>query len=73
MADKPLYWDAPYEIVLALKAAHAHTDIDSLGRQDLLNLIIRLPNFADDPTLANDGILDDILREWYEESGNGWN
>ena len=25
------------------------------------------PEFADDPSLANEGILSDILREWYEE------
>jgi Fe-S-cluster formation regulator IscX/YfhJ len=31
-------------------------------------MIIDLPNFADDPTLANDDLLNDILREWYEES-----
>ena len=35
--------------------------------QQLLKLVTALPNFVDDPELANAGLLDDIIREWYEE------
>jgi len=38
-----------------------------MGLQQLNQLIVALPDFADDPELANDGILTEILREWYEE------
>ncbi len=68
MSEKPLYWDASYEIVLALSDAHHEIDIEEVGTQQLYQMIIDLPNFADDPTLANDDLLNDILREWYEES-----
>jgi FeS assembly protein IscX len=62
-----LNWDATYEIVLSLKEAHPDIEVDSLGLEQLFQYIIALPNFADDPALANDGILNEILREWYEE------
>lgn len=70
MSDKALYWDATYEIVLALMEAYADEDVDSVGTQQLFQMIVNLPNFADDPALVNDGILNDILRDWYEESLN---
>ena len=62
-----LYWDATYEIVLSLKATYPNSDLDSLGLEELFQYIVTLPNFADDPVLANEGILNEILREWYEE------
>lgn len=68
MSQSALYWDATYEIVLALMDAHPEFDVDRVGMQELFQMIIQLPNFADDPDLANEGILRAILREWYEES-----
>jgi FeS assembly protein IscX len=67
MSENPLYWDASYEIVLALMVAFPQINIDNLGTQQLYQMILDLPNFADDPVLVNEGILNDILREWYEE------
>lgn len=63
----PLYWDTPYEIVLALCAAHSDAHLETLGLAELWSWVVALPNFADDPDLANDEMLNDILREWYEE------
>jgi FeS assembly protein IscX len=62
-----IYWDSTYEIVLSLKDLHPDADLDAIGLQQLNQLIVALPDFADDPELANDGILTEILREWYEE------
>ena len=70
MSYQTLYWDATYEIVLALIEAHPDVNIDSVGIDQLLNYILALPNFADDPILANEKLLNDILREWYEESNS---
>ena len=64
---KPLYWDASYEIVLNLMEHHPNADLDELGLQTLFEWIIVLPGFADDPSLAHDDLLTEILREWYEE------
>jgi FeS assembly protein IscX len=71
MSDLPqparIYWDATYEIVLALMDAHPTADVERVGMEELYRWIIALPNFADDPELANEEILNGILREWYEE------
>lgn len=63
----PLYWESSYEIVLTLIDTYPDIDVETLGLQQLNTMILRLPNFADDPLLVNEGILNGILREWYEE------
>ncbi|MEM9952010.1 MAG: Fe-S cluster assembly protein IscX [Chloroflexota bacterium] len=70
MSSKPLYWESSYEIVLTLMDGHPEIDLSDIGLEQLNQLIVSLPDFADDPTLVNDGILNDILREWYEERTN---
>ncbi len=64
-----LYWDASYEIVLALMDHYPNAELDDLGLDELSRRIIALPAFADDPDLVNDAILKEILRDWYEEIG----
>ncbi|QPC81014.1 Fe-S cluster assembly protein IscX [Phototrophicus methaneseepsis] len=68
MSEDALYWDASYEIVCVLTEVYPDIDLEEVGTQQLFDMIIGLPNFADDPALANEGILSGILREWYEES-----
>jgi FeS assembly protein IscX len=65
-----LYWDSSYEIVLALLERYPDVDLDTLGLQTLYTMIVTLPTFADDPALAHDGLLTEILREYYEEATN---
>ncbi|MBL8155900.1 MAG: Fe-S cluster assembly protein IscX [Anaerolineae bacterium] len=62
-----LDWDSTYEIVLALIERYPDLDLDAVGLNELNQYIVTLPNFVDDPRLANEGILSEILREWYEE------
>lgn len=62
-----LYWEASYEIVLSLIEHYPDADLDTMGLEQLFHYIVTLPNFADDPGMVNDGILTEILREWYEE------
>jgi len=69
MSNHNLYWDSSYEIVLTLMEVYPDIDLDKVSLEDLNRWIVGLPNFADDPVLVNDGILKDILREWYEETG----
>jgi len=66
--EKALYWDNTYELVQALEAAHPALDLEQMRLAELYRYVVALPQFADDPSLANDGILKDLLREWYEES-----
>jgi FeS assembly protein IscX len=65
--ERQLYWDSSYEIVMSLVDRYPEVDVETVGVEQLYQWIIALPNFADDPNLANEGILNDILREWYEE------
>lgn len=62
-----LHWESTYEIVLALCEMYPKADIENIGLDQLHQYVVTLPNFADDPALANEGILSEILREWYEE------
>lgn len=73
MSEKRLYWDGTYDIVLALMEAHPDVDIERIGTQELFEMTIALPEFADDPQMANEDILNAILREWYEEETETWN
>jgi FeS assembly protein IscX len=63
-----LYWESSYEIVLSLMEAFPEIDIESVGIEQLYQMVIALPEFADDPELANENILKQLLREWYEET-----
>ncbi len=65
--SNPLYWESSYEIVLCLMELYPQIDVEQVGTEQLYRWIIALPEFADDPSLVNEGILRDILREWYEE------
>jgi FeS assembly protein IscX len=62
-----LYWDAIYEIVLALKARYPDEDLEDVSLGDIFKWTMELPNFADEPELANDEILGAIYQEWFEE------
>jgi FeS assembly protein IscX len=63
-----LYWESSYAIILALMEAHPDVDVETVGTDQLFRWIVALPNFADDPLLAHEALLEQILREWYEEA-----
>jgi FeS assembly protein IscX len=62
-----LYWEYTYELVLALDEHYPAVDLESLGIEELRRQVAALPDFADDPNLANEEMLNELLREWYEE------
>lgn len=64
----PLYWDSTYEIVLSLMKAHPTLNPENVSTQQLLQLIVALPNFEDEAILAHEDLLVEILRFWYEET-----
>lgn len=68
----PLTWEASYAIVLRLIETYPSLNPETVGISELHQLIIALPDFADDPQSGNDRILNGILREWYEESSSSW-
>ncbi|MEM6285164.1 MAG: Fe-S cluster assembly protein IscX [Chloroflexota bacterium] len=63
-----LYWDSTYAIVLDLMAHYPDIEVDSVGLVQLHQMIVTLPDFADEPRQVDDATLTDILVEWYEEA-----
>jgi FeS assembly protein IscX len=63
-----LYWDSTYAIVLALMESYPNQRPVDTGLEELVTLVTALPGFEDDPSLATEQILYDILTVWYEES-----
>jgi FeS assembly protein IscX len=66
MSD-PLNWEATYAIALALKKAHPDVDMENLSLGMIEAWTLELPNFEDDPALANEEILMAIYQDWFEE------
>jgi FeS assembly protein IscX len=66
--SEDLYWDGPYAIARRLIAAHPLADLSQVTLNMLYNWVIALPEFKDDPQLANDDLLEAIYQEWYEET-----
>jgi FeS assembly protein IscX len=62
-----LSWESSHALALALINAHPDAELDTLGLEQLNAWILELPGFMDEPALVNDGILTDVLRDWYEE------
>ncbi len=65
--EQTLVWDAVYEIALVLKAQYPQEDLENVSLENIFEWTLNLPNFIDDPELANDEILLAIYQEWYEE------
>jgi FeS assembly protein IscX len=62
-----LYWDSAFAIAVALLSVYPNTDPEFVGLEELATMVVQLPGFADDPELANDRLLKDIIITWYEE------
>ena len=62
-----LTWEDSYAIALALQAAHSDISLEEVSLKMIYFWTLDLPQFQDDPQFANDAILTDIYREWYEE------
>ena len=65
--SEELYWDSSYAIARRLIAAHPDVELSTVTLNMIYNWVIALPDFADDPQLVNDELLQAIYQEWYEE------
>ncbi len=63
-----LTWDDSYAIALALREQHPQIDLESVSLEMIYRWTVALPDFDDDPALANDDILTAIVQEWLEEA-----
>ncbi len=63
---EPLTWEATYAIVDALQERYPLQDLAEVSLEQIYHWVLALPDFDDDPALANDEILMDIYREWLD-------
>ncbi len=68
MSNEELYWDSAYAIARRLKALYPKVDLNTLTLNMIYNWTMALPEFQDDPQLANDELIQAILQEWLEET-----
>jgi len=62
-----LSWDATYAIARELMRQHPNHDLNEVSLNQIYLWTIALPDFDDDPAIANEAILAEIYRVWYEE------
>ena len=62
-----LNWEATYAIALELKRKYKDVNIEEVSLGQIYKWTLELPDFEDDPELANDEILLAIYQDWYEE------
>lgn len=60
-------WDDTYAIARVLKENHPDVELENVTLNMIYRWTISLETFIDDPELANDQILTNILQEWFEE------
>lgn len=66
--EPTLYWEPTYEIVVRLMETYPSANLNDMGLYQLLEMIVALPEFGDDPAIASEELLREILREWFEET-----
>jgi FeS assembly protein IscX len=65
--DEMLTWDDSYSIALELIKRYPEENLEEISLNNIYLWTITLPEFQDDPTMANEGILMAIYQEWFEE------
>lgn len=71
MRDTTLNWESTFAIALELKRKYPDVNIEDVTLGQIYQWTLQLPEFEDDPALANDDILYAIYQDWYEEYING--
>ncbi|MFZ5883903.1 MAG: Fe-S cluster assembly protein IscX [Chloroflexota bacterium] len=66
-----LTWESTYAIALELRRRHPHINIEEVSLRQIYEWTLQLPEFEDDPALANDDILYAIYQDWFEENIHG--
>jgi FeS assembly protein IscX len=69
--EDTLNWEASYAVAMALQASHPEVDLEEVSLEMVYLWSLALPNFNDDPELANEEVLLDIYRIWLEETLEG--
>lgn len=62
-------WTDVYDIAIELEDAHPGQDPLRVNFVDLMNWVMELPDFDDDPKHCGERILEAIQAAWIEERG----
>lgn len=65
--ESSLTWEDSYAIARALAQAYPEVDLEQVSLLAIYHWTMALPDFDDEPELANDAILTAIFQEWFEE------
>ena len=65
--ENQLTWEDSYAIARALTKSHPDVNLEEVSLMAIFHWTLDLPDFDDEPELANDAILTAIYQEWYEE------
>ena len=65
--ESPLTWEDSYAIARELAKSHPDVNLEEVSLMAIYHWTLALPDFDDEPELANDAILAAIYPEWYEE------
>ena len=65
--DEILTWENTYAITRALIRDHPGISLENVSLRMIYDWTLALPEFIDEPALANDSILASIYQEWFEE------
>jgi len=63
-----LTWDDSYPLAVKLHQKYPEENLDNVSLDMIYRWVIGMPDFSDDPALANDEILFTIYQEWFEEA-----
>jgi FeS assembly protein IscX len=66
-----LNWESTYSIALELRRQHPNVKLEDVTLGQIYKWTLQLPEFEDDPSLANDDILYAIYQDWFEENIHG--
>jgi FeS assembly protein IscX len=68
LSPETLTWDDSYPLAKRLQVLYPNIQLEDVSLMGLYQWVIALPEFQDDPELANESILIAILQEWFEEA-----
>ncbi len=63
-----LTWDDSYAIARELMERYPGVNLEEVSMNNIYHWTISLPDFDDDPALANEAVLSAIIQEWLEEA-----
>ena len=66
-----LTWESTYAIALELRKQYPDVSLSDVTLGQIYEWTLGLPEFEDDPSLANDDILYSIYQDWFEENIHG--